>query len=93
MIKTILISIRIFNTHSETYTSSNPSTNNNWMHIYLATGGRKVQEQHLDQNEEIEVYLFTIDELKQMLRENKIIQSMHVTAIFYGLARLGELKY
>jgi hypothetical protein len=63
------------------------------MHIYLATGGRKVQDQDLDQNEEIEIYLFTIDELKQLLRENKIIQSMHVTAIFYGLARLGELKY
>ena len=74
-------------------TSSNPSTNDNWMHMYLATGGRKVQAQQLDHNEEIEIYLFTIDELKQMLRENQIIQSMHVTAIFYGLARLGHLQY
>jgi 8-oxo-dGTP pyrophosphatase MutT (NUDIX family) len=74
-------------------TSSNPSTNDNWMHMYLATGGRKVQDQHLDQNEEIEIYLFTIDELKQMLRENQIIQSMHVTALFYGLARLGQLQF
>jgi len=74
-------------------TSSNPSTNNNWMHMYLAMGGRKVQAQQLDHNEEIEVYLFTIDELKQMLRENQIIQSMHVTAIFYGLARLGHLQF
>ena len=74
-------------------TSSNPSTNNNWMHMYLATGGRLVQEQQLDHNEEIEVYLFTIDELKQLLRENKIIQSMHVTALFYGLEKLGQLKY
>jgi hypothetical protein len=31
--------------------------------------------------------------LKQMLRDNQIIQSMHVTAIFYGLALLGELKF
>ncbi|HVU55482.1 MAG TPA: NUDIX hydrolase [Puia sp.] len=74
-------------------TSSNPSTNNNWMHMYLATGGRKVSEQQLDHNEEIEIYLFTIDELKQLLRDNQIIQSMHVTAIFYALARLGEVKY
>src|ERR1700722_13708388 len=42
--------------------SSNPSTNNNWMHMYLATGGRYEQKQQLDRNEEIEVYLFTIDE-------------------------------
>jgi len=69
------------------HTSSNPSTNNNWMHMYLATGGRKVKEQHLDENEEIEVYLVTVDELKQ------IIQSMHVTAIFYALARLGQLSF
>jgi ADP-ribose pyrophosphatase len=74
-------------------TSSNPSTNNNWMHMYLATGGKRTQAQDLDHNEEIEIYLVAIDELKQMLRENKIVQSMHVTAILYGLSRLGELKY
>ena len=74
-------------------TSANPSTNTNWMHMYLATGGKRVQEQELDYNEEIEVYLFTIEELKQLLRENKIVQSMHVTALLYGLERLGELSY
>jgi ADP-ribose diphosphatase len=74
-------------------TSANPSTNNNWMHIYLATGGKLVREQELDHNEEIEIYLFTIDELKDLLRENKIIQSMHVTAIFYALAKLGAIRY
>ena len=74
-------------------TSANPSTNNNWMHIYLATGGKLVREQELDHNEEIEIYLFAMDELKDMLRENKIIQSMHVTAIFYALAKLGEIEY
>jgi ADP-ribose diphosphatase len=74
-------------------TSSNPSTNTNWMHMYLATGGRLVKGQELDHNEEIEVHLFTMAELKQMLRENKILQSMHVTSIMYGLEKLGELKF
>jgi ADP-ribose pyrophosphatase len=74
-------------------TSSNPSTNNNWMHIFLATGGKLVQEQQLDHNEEIEVYLFSIGEVKQLLKENKIVQSMHVTALFYALEKLGELSY
>lgn len=72
-------------------TSANPSTNNNWLHFFLATGGKKVQQQELDHNEEIEVYLFTIDEVKQLLKDNQIIQSMHVTALFYALQRLGEL--
>ena len=74
-------------------TSANPSTNNNWMHMYLATGGKKVKDQSFDDNEDIDIHLVTIDELKQMLRDNKIIQSMHVTAIHYGLQKLGELKY
>ena len=73
--------------------SPNPSTNTNWMHMYLAMGGRKVSEQSLDHNEEIEVLLFSIDELKRMLKDHQIVQAMHVTAIFYGLERLGELKY
>jgi len=74
-------------------TSANPSTNNNWMHMYLATGGKKVKDQSFDDNEDIDIHLVTIDELKQMLRENRIIQSMHVTAIFYGLQKLGALQY
>jgi ADP-ribose pyrophosphatase len=74
-------------------TSANPSTNNNWMHIFLATSGKLVKQQQLDHNEEIEVYLFSMDEVKQLLRENKIVQSMHVTALFYALEKLGELKY
>ncbi|MFI5153038.1 MAG: NUDIX hydrolase [Chitinophagales bacterium] len=74
-------------------TTANPSTNNNWMHIFLATGGQCMQKQDLDHNEEIEVHLFSIEEVKQLLRENKIVQSMHVTALFYGLEKLGALKY
>lgn len=73
--------------------SANPSTNNNWAHFYLALDGKLVQEQHLDHNEEIEVYLYTLDELRQLLRNNGIVQSMHVTALFYALNRLGHLSY
>lgn len=72
-------------------TSANPSTNNNMMHMFLATGGKLVKEQELDDNEEIEIVLCTIDELKELLEKNEIIQSMHVTAIYYGLKKLGKL--
>jgi len=73
--------------------SANPSTNSNLMHMYLAKGGRKIASQELDHNEEIEIDLVSIDELKQMLRENKIVQAMHVTCIMYALERMGELKF
>lgn len=73
--------------------SANPSTNDNLMHMFLAKGGKKIASQELDHNEEIEIDLVTIDELKQMIRENKIVQSMHVTCMLYALAKMGELKY
>jgi ADP-ribose pyrophosphatase len=72
-------------------TSSNPSTNNNWMHMYLATGGRYVREQQLDHNEEIEIYLFSLDEVKKLLADHRIVQSMHVTTLFYALAKMKSL--
>ena len=73
--------------------SPNPSTNTNWMHMFLARGGKKVAEQKLDHNEEIIVELIPIEELKKLVRENKIVQSMHVTCILYALEKLNELKY
>ncbi len=69
--------------------SPNPSTNSNLLHMFLAKGGRKVASQKLDENEVMEVVLLSVDELKQLLRENKIIQSMHVSCILYGLDKLG----
>ena len=73
--------------------SPNPSTNTNWMHMFLARGGKKVSEQKLDHNEEIIVELYTIDELKSLVKKNKIIQAMHVTCILYALEKIGELSY
>ena len=73
--------------------SANPSTNNNLLHMFLAKGGKQVAGQKLDENEEIEIVVVTIDELKQLLRENKIVQAMHVSCILYALEKLGELKY
>lgn len=73
--------------------SANPSSNNNLLHMFLARGGKKVAEQKLDANEEIEVVYLTIDELKQLLKENKIIQAMHVSCMLYALERMGEISY
>ncbi len=70
--------------------SANPSTNSNLMHMFLARGGKKIAKQELDHNEEIDLELVTIDELKQLIRDNKIIQAMHVTCMMYGLERLDR---
>jgi len=70
-------------------TSANPSTHNNWMHMFLARGGEKISEQELDDNEDIEIHLLTIDEVRALLNENRIYQSMHATALFYALQKLN----
>ncbi len=73
--------------------SPNSSTNNNWMHMYLARGGKKIKEQSLDHNEEIEVLVISIDELKKLMNDHQIYQAMHATTIFYALQTLGEAKW
>ena len=73
--------------------SANPATSNNYMHMFLATGGEKTSEQKLDETEDVEVLIYTIDEVKQLLKENKIVQSLHITTAFYALEKLGLLNY
>ena len=70
----------------------NPASSNNLTHMFLATGGKKVQEQHLDDNEEIEVVMLEMEDLEQMLKDNQLLQSLHVSCIFYALLKLKELQ-
>jgi ADP-ribose pyrophosphatase len=70
---------------------ANPSTANNHTYCYLAKGGKKVQEQALDDHEEIIVEEYTIEEIKHLLAKNKIIQALHCTGLFYALIKLGAL--
>jgi ADP-ribose pyrophosphatase len=70
----------------------NPASSNNLTHMFLATGGKKVAEQHLDENEEIEIVMLEMEELQQMLKDNQLLQSLHVTCIFYALLKLKEIQ-
>ncbi|MGV3529469.1 MAG: NUDIX hydrolase [Flavisolibacter sp.] len=73
--------------------SANPSTTNNFTHLFLATGGEKVAEPNLDHLEHLEVMIVSLDELKDLVKQNKIMQSLHVNCIFYALFHLGQLQY
>jgi ADP-ribose pyrophosphatase len=73
--------------------SPNPSTNTNLMHMFLAKGGKEIAKQKLDQNEELEIALMSIDEVKELMKENKIVQSMHMTCLLYAFEKINELKY
>lgn len=73
--------------------SGNPATTNNYMYMFLATGCEKVEEQSLDETEDVEVLVYSLEEIKQLIRDNKIVQSLHLSCMLYGLERIGELKY
>ena len=66
----------------------NPATSTNKTFTYLMKGGTKTYEQHLDEHEILNVEEYTIDEVKQLLKENKIDQALHVAAIYYGFNAL-----
>lgn len=72
---------------------ANPATTNNFTHMFLATGGKKVAEQKLDETEDVEVLFYTIDEVKDLVRQNLIMQSLHVNTIFYALKKLGNIQF
>jgi 8-oxo-dGTP pyrophosphatase MutT (NUDIX family) len=73
--------------------SANPSTTNNYTHMYLATEGEKVREQKLDETEDVEVLLRSIDEVKEMMKGNQVIQSLHLNTMMYALMKLGKLNF
>ena len=70
---------------------ANPATSGNLTYTYLLKGGKKVQEQELDDSEDIEVVLMDIEEAKQFLFDNKIGQALHSSALFYTFKKLGLL--
>jgi ADP-ribose pyrophosphatase len=70
----------------------NPAIQNNRMYCYLATGCELTHEQSFDENEEIEVLIVTMDELKAMLRNNEIVQSLHICSILYALMKLETVN-
>lgn len=73
-------------------TAANPGVLNNFTALYLATGGKKTAAQKLDYNEEIEIKLFSPEEVQKMLMNGEIVQAMHALCMFYGFEKLDELK-
>jgi len=70
----------------------NPATSNNVTYCYLAKGGKKVQEQDLDELKNRKNEFYTIAEVKEMLLANKIPQALHVTGLVYAFLKMGELS-
>ncbi len=79
--------------------SANPAIMNNRIYYYLATGCRKAHRQKLDPAEDIEVLLYTREEIIELIQGNRIDHSIIITALSlyflspYNDARGGESYY
>ncbi|HSC55129.1 MAG TPA: NUDIX hydrolase [Phnomibacter sp.] len=73
--------------------AANPATQTNSLYCYLATDCELTHALDHDEHEEMEVLLVDMDELLTLLRENKIVQSLHVNSILYGLMKLGKIQF
>lgn len=71
--------------------AANPGVLDNFTYLFVAHGGKETSAQSLDANEELEVEKISLQELKELFLNNKIVQSLHANCIFYALREMGEL--
>ena len=69
--------------------SGNPSTTSNLTHSFLATGVRKISDQHLDSTEDLSVCLLTEDQVRQLLVSDKIRQALMAAPLWKYFAMNG----
>ncbi len=70
--------------------AGNPGILNNFTHIFLATGGEKKANTKFDKQEDIKSLLISMEEVKQLITENRIIQSLHLNACFLAIDFLSK---
>jgi len=66
----------------------NPATHNNLTYSFLVLDAEKVDHQHLDETEEIDVSLMPLDELVSIAKAGGLPQALHISALFFALAYL-----
>jgi len=59
--------------------------------MFLATGGVFNPNQPLDVDEDVEVFLVSLDEFVEMVQQQAFIQSMQLSTIFFALQKLGRI--
>ncbi len=70
----------------------NPASHNNTVHGFLALDVKRVAAPHLDDTEQIETVLMPLDDLIEFAKQGGLAQSLHLSTLFFALARLGHLK-
>ena len=64
----------------------NPTNQSNRSYTFLATGVERLSEPHAEATEDINVDLFTREEVEELLRTGQIIQAMHLAPLWKYIA-------
>lgn len=71
-----------------TVLSGNPSSTNNLTYSFIAEGVKRIDTQHLDATEDINVKIMSEEKIKQLLRDDKIKQSLMAAPLFKYFAKI-----
>ena len=66
--------------------SANPSTHTNLTYCYLAKNVEKIGQQHLDDSEDLSVYLLSYEEVKELLVNDEIKQALMAAPLWKYVA-------
>lgn len=65
--------------------SDNPTKDTNYIHVFLARGCKKIQEQNLDITESIDILKVSTNDLLRLIKDGHIITSGTIAAIYMAL--------
>lgn len=70
----------------------NPALQSNSLYFFLALDAEKVDGQHLDEAEDIEVHLVSLDELIAMTKRGEFLHALQVAGLFHALTYLDRIR-
>ena len=72
--------------------SPNPTNHNNLVYTFLARDVEKLSEQHQEATEDINVHIFTRDEVREILDRGMIVQALMAAPLWKYFAAQKDLK-
>ena len=70
----------------------NPALQTNKLHCFLALNAEKTDMQDLDDAEEIEVHLVSLDELRSMIKDGRFAHALLLAVVYQALAYLERMQ-
>jgi len=60
----------------------NPTNHSNYQHTFLAVGVEQLENRHQERTEDIDTYLFTREEVMEILNKGWVIQALHAAPLW-----------